>query len=403
MRMEELSNSQYIKSTDTVEKYLLNLVEEYFNNTSTASTTSREYVIKKAVERMKEELLSEDIGVLSITIPSGETRTGAVTLTLEDLQGEPIIAPKLTAFNVDFGDEANTACEGNDPRLSDARTPLDHTHEITDIVGLEGKLSTITGTLERINKLSHEHDNKDVLDIITYTGEQSSIDLILLETMGDEIAAIVEQIQADIVAYSKALDTKITKVNTEITNVKQQIIDLRDFITQSNATALAEAKQYTNDKYNDLLIDINNIINALMTRDKIQSLINIAQNTYTLAGSMTIAISTLIDVESAAHEQTKELNVSSAITTELANRGAVLTESQIEVLIKYRDNGVTHYATLPYITIVNDAIDGSINVSTICSDSKIIFKMTTINGIVPDYIKTATILYNVYSKQEVII
>ena len=35
---------------------------------------------------------------------------------------------KNTAFNKNFGNEENTVCEGDDVRLSDARTPLSHTH-----------------------------------------------------------------------------------------------------------------------------------------------------------------------------------------------------------------------------------------------------------------------------------
>jgi hypothetical protein len=42
---------------------------------------------------------------------------------------EPIISPKNTAFNVNFGSTAGTACQGNDARLSDARTPLAHGNE----------------------------------------------------------------------------------------------------------------------------------------------------------------------------------------------------------------------------------------------------------------------------------
>lgn len=42
---------------------------------------------------------------------------------------------KNTAFNKNFGSSAGTVCQGNDPRLSDARTPTEHTHtksQITD-------------------------------------------------------------------------------------------------------------------------------------------------------------------------------------------------------------------------------------------------------------------------------
>ena len=43
---------------------------------------------------------------------------------------------KNTAFNKDFGTAANTVTEGNDNRLSDARTPLTHTHPQNEVVGL---------------------------------------------------------------------------------------------------------------------------------------------------------------------------------------------------------------------------------------------------------------------------
>jgi hypothetical protein len=39
---------------------------------------------------------------------------------------EPVISTKKTAFNVDFGTATGTACQGNDPRLGDARTPSSH-------------------------------------------------------------------------------------------------------------------------------------------------------------------------------------------------------------------------------------------------------------------------------------
>jgi len=44
---------------------------------------------------------------------------------------------KNTAFNKDFGATISTVCEGNDSRLSDARTPLAHTHTEVDITDLD--------------------------------------------------------------------------------------------------------------------------------------------------------------------------------------------------------------------------------------------------------------------------
>ena len=103
MRMEELSENRYLKTTDTVERYLLNVVNEYFKSSGTATSASREYIIQMAVDRIKEELVLEGTGVTSVILPSGETRTCAVNISLEDLNGEPVISPKNTAFNASFG------------------------------------------------------------------------------------------------------------------------------------------------------------------------------------------------------------------------------------------------------------------------------------------------------------
>ena len=48
---------------------------------------------------------------------------------------------KNTAFNKDFGTTLGTVCQGNDNRLSDARTPIAHTHAISDVSGLETALN----------------------------------------------------------------------------------------------------------------------------------------------------------------------------------------------------------------------------------------------------------------------
>ena len=56
---------------------------------------------------------------------------------------------------VSYGTTAGTACEGNDSRLSDARTPTSHSHVAADIgsvlgPGLVGRSAASTGTCERI-------------------------------------------------------------------------------------------------------------------------------------------------------------------------------------------------------------------------------------------------------------
>ena len=62
---------------------------------------------------LQTEVLRKDLNRLN--------RLGISVTNINILGGEPLISPKLSAFNVNFGQEKNTACEGNDPRLSDAR------------------------------------------------------------------------------------------------------------------------------------------------------------------------------------------------------------------------------------------------------------------------------------------
>ena len=52
------------------------------------------------------------------------------------LDGKENSFSKNSAFNKNFGSSTGTVCEGNDTRLSDARVPLAHTHDISDVSGL---------------------------------------------------------------------------------------------------------------------------------------------------------------------------------------------------------------------------------------------------------------------------
>ena len=49
---------------------------------------------------------------------------------------------KNTAFNRNFGTTSGTVCQGNDSRLSDARTPTAHTHTISNVSGLQTALDS---------------------------------------------------------------------------------------------------------------------------------------------------------------------------------------------------------------------------------------------------------------------
>jgi len=56
-----------------------------------------------------------------------------ITALQTTLDGKENVFAKNTAFNKNFGSASGTVCQGNDARLSDARTPLTHTHTVSDV------------------------------------------------------------------------------------------------------------------------------------------------------------------------------------------------------------------------------------------------------------------------------
>lgn len=404
MRMEELSDNRYVKGTDTVERYLLNLVQEYFKTSNVAATTSKEYIIKKAVERMKEEISFDSIGVLSITLPDGEERTGAVNITLEDLNGEPLISPKLSAFNVDFGTEPGTACEGNDPRLSDARKPLEHEHNVSDIVGLEGIISTLTGKAERIGDLLHEHKNLSVLNMLVYTGNRTKIDLIELETLEDRVKNIANEVQNEFAKYEQNVNTKVTEVNQKVTEVRQEVKALSDALVMTNTQYLNEAKEYVNTKTDDLKTFIQEKLDELALESELNELKQVINNCYTLVGKMEIPFNSLFNTFSEGPVYIASLPISQSILQELSNRNEILENCKIEIVMSYMENGKRTYKDLPYVIMSGYVFDGSFNVGTnyINKSIEAIIKISR-SDTIPQNIKDCNVIYSVYSKYNALI
>lgn len=404
MRMEELSESRYIKNTDSVERYLLNLVQQYFdNNSNIASSTSREYIIKKAVERMKEELSFESIGVLSVTVPSGEVRTGAITITLEDLNGEPLISPKASAFNVPFGTEQNTACEGNDHRLSDARIPLEHQHEISDIIGLEGILSTLTGKVDRMDGFLHTHNNEQVLNMLVYTGDKTSIDLTIIDTLENKVLELVDEIRQEIIDYKDEVDNKITDINNTVTDARNEINDLKDYVLNTNKEHYESSKTYTDTKIEEAKQTIQINKDELVTRDMLSDIVLAMNNTYTLVGTMEFDIASVLNTGTPGL-QSVSIDLDTSIVTELTNRGQLLSNSIIEILMEYKDTitGEIVYATLPHISFKNNIIDSSLQISSVYRENKVLVTFNTLTEM-PEEVKDARIFYTVYSKQNTVL
>lgn len=214
MRMEELQDNQFIKKTDTVEKYLLDLVKRYFESNSEVNPNTQEYIVQKAVARMKEELDIDNAGVVSIN-----GQTGDVTIDCASLGAEPFIGDKKTAFNCDFGTEKGTVCEGNDPRLNDKRVPTKHTHSMDEINGLQGQIASLENLIQKLNGTGHNHDNKQVLDKISYSGKNTVINLDVLDTVSKQVDDKIAEIDVLISTYKTALDALVTQTEEKINNL----------------------------------------------------------------------------------------------------------------------------------------------------------------------------------------
>ncbi len=413
MRIEELQNNMYIKSTDSVEKFLLNIIQEYFKDSNEALEGSKEYIIREAVDRLKTEMDYNSLGVLSITLPNGEVRTGDVAVTLEDLGGEPLISPKLSAFNVNFGTEAETACEGNDPRLSNARKPIPHQHEISDVIGLEGILSTIQGQIEREGIYNHVHDNKNLLDILTYTGSKDKIDLGIIDTLEPKIDQITQQIRDDIIQYINDTETEIDRINVEIAAINQRIDGIYQYVLEKCQEYLLQAKQYTDTKIEESKTYLTNYIDTnYVKKSSIAELIDIAQNCYTFIHTEKWNIQNLF-LQSDENTRLAELPLSQYTLDELQNRAIQLANSKqiifnfaleyqkggvtIRQPIPYLDNFTTNYEPFMYPLVPDLTLAGYIEaIQTNTNVLKIVFK--TNENQLPTYMLNGKLICDIYSK-----
>lgn len=352
MRIEELQNNLLIKTPDTVEKYLLNIIQQYFKNTENDLEGSREFIITEAVKRMQNELDYNSLGVLSITLPNGEVRKGDVELTLEDFGGEPLISNKLSAFNVNFGTIAGTACEGNDYRLYNARPPIKHTHTIQDITGLEGMLSTIVNQMNKTDIYQHTHDNMDVLNKLTYSGNKTSIDLAVLDGLEDLIDEQVLGIKTKIIQYNTATQNSINDINASIELLDQSIDALHEYVINKCSDYLAQSKSYTDSVFDNVYNNtVNYITNNFVLKDDVQDLIELARKCYTLVGTQKWSFNDIL-FQTDDDKKYAKLSFDQSIIDELQKREIAISTSENTVFkffVEYQKNNITYKRPLPIL------------------------------------------------------
>lgn len=272
MNLKEHDNNQFTKQSDEVEKYLLRIIQRYFDIENNFTKESIEAMIIESLARFKQMIMREKGFIFSLN-----QKTGHLNLTIRDFGGETLLE-KHTAFNKNFGNQADTICEGNDKRLSDDREPLEHIHVMFDIQKLEEKINNI-GTL---NEVTHVHGDKSILDMIKYTGTQTQIDLIVLEqlevTINNYYNNLIFKQDESKDIYDKNMDILVsckTIIDEELQNIKD--------IIQNSVPWINEIKTYADEKLisykNDMLKQLMNFVYI----DKIQSVVNLFKTIYFVA------------------------------------------------------------------------------------------------------------------------
>ena len=128
----------------------------------------RAHVIEMANRASVQKLAGESLSGLTDRLDNHESGLNTNAHGISNIAGlqaelnskEPVFS-KNTGFNKNFGSTTGTVCEGNDSRLSDARTPVTHNHVISTVINLQDELDNkadaftgYTGTLTVIKTIN---------------------------------------------------------------------------------------------------------------------------------------------------------------------------------------------------------------------------------------------------------
>lgn len=318
MNFKQHDNNQFTKERDKIERYLMRIIHRYFDIENNYTKESIEAIIIESLSRLKHFM-----GTSFNFIITFNDKTGSVLLSLKDLHGEPAF-DKNNAFNKDFGNVSGTICEGNDSRLEDERTPLPHTHVELDITGLK-ELIEQCNTLDGL----HSHDNKSILDMFSYTGTKTKIDLAMIEYLNDVV-----------LEYKSTIAFRNSEVETIYNQSMNHIIKFIDDIThglndarlsvQNSTNWIDKAYTYIDDKIKQLKDDTNKKLAKFVLKDSADKVKRTLSNALKMASINEFGLN------------------ASGITTHSTNV-TINTNDKIKLFIKYDYNGNTVTTPLPLV------------------------------------------------------
>lgn len=269
MNIKEYDNNIIIKEKTSIEKYLLRIIQRYFDIENNYTKESIEEIILESLTRFKQFITIETGFIFSLN-----KKTGHLVLSIRDFDGQPRFNKK-TAFNKNFGINNNTILEGNDPRLSDARMPLYHNHTISDIDGLIEALSLPN----RFGSESHLHINEDTVGILRYTGTMVEIDLIFLEFLETSLKQYYENLEFHQRECKSILEHAIETINNLLLKIKQYLEIIQDMINNLESW-VPKSNAYTDEVIARLKNYCDNKILDFITQEEIDLIIDLFKKLY---------------------------------------------------------------------------------------------------------------------------
>ena len=268
MNLKEYNNNQFIKTSTEVEKYLLRIIQRYFDIENNGTKESIEAMIIESLTRFKQIMITEKGFIFSLN-----KQTGNIALTIKDLGGEKRINKK-TAFNKDFGIDTDTICEGNDERLYNDREPLEHTHDILSVQELKETLQSV-----QLLKDIHYHDNKSLLDILSYTGASTTVDLIILEQLERTVENYCGTLNNYKTSIKNFYDDKIDTIVTHKALILTELSHAKEIVKQSH-TWLDDTYEYIEKELYNVRNNITKDISRYITKDMVEALTDFIKQTY---------------------------------------------------------------------------------------------------------------------------
>lgn len=383
MEFKENKNNYYTKELNKLDRYLLRIVKRYFDLEEINNAASINAIITEAIMRYKASIIYEQSLVATLN-----NKFGIVNININDLNGEKVFE-KLTAFNKDFGNAKDTICMGNDERLSDKRKPTEHHHKISDVLLLEEELNKIKKELSKYS--FHLHDNIDILNKLKYTGTNTQIDLIKLESFGSIVNMLLNTLEIKRNELIELYDSNESIINDLINQIYLFMQRLYNYIEDADNYINKLLIRYIKEKEDELDSIKENISTKYSSIDDLNKISNVINNTMLLINTQEYNITEMFTTNNAISD-----NIQSEQDIDFSAIPVDCITDSIEIVSELVYNNTR--VKIPYITedfVISTGISNS---------NKLYTKIQPLkpNITLPTEIYNGKIMYNIYSNRKII-